>query len=338
MRPTRAPSRFAPAALRRAAIGFAVATFAVRAADTPPAPRATPAAQAEEDAATPDLDAVLEAGQQLWEAYAPQELKAQYEFPTRESVEAFLADLQRALTDGSFEEIAAYEIDARQALLVLRRFEGGDELADWLEPRLDIVTASAAPGASTPIPETSRTKVSSPLERPYWDKVVIGHQPPARAETLVPRLKRVFAEEGVPPEWVWIAEVESSMNPRARSPVGARGLFQFMPATAERFGMSTSWPDERTDPEKSARAAARYLRTLHGTFQSWPLALAAYNAGEGRVSRALKASRTKSFPEVARQLPSETRLYVPRVLATVARREKVQDPAALPAPKAPEKG
>ena len=302
-----------------------------RAADKPatqPAPEA--------DDGAPDLDAVLEAGQSLWDAYAPPEVKAHYEFPSRESVESFLADLQRAFMEGSFEDIAAYEIDAQQALLVLRRFEGGDELADWLEPRLDLVSASGAPGASTPIPEAARAKVPSPLERPYWDRIVVGRQPPARAEALVPRLKTIFAEEGVPPEWVWIAEVESSMNPKARSPVGARGLFQFMPATAERFGMSTSWPDERTDPEKSARAAARYLRTLHDTFQSWPLALAAYNAGEGRVGRALEASRAKTFAEVAAQLPSETRLYVPKVLATVARREGLPDPTALPAPKARE--
>jgi membrane-bound lytic murein transglycosylase D len=323
-------------ALRRALVSFVVAGVLgvgmARAADTP-APTQAPTAAEDDD--TPDLDAVLEAGQQLWDAYAPPEVKAQYEFPTRESVETFLAELQRAFSEGSFQDIAAYEVDARQALLVLRRFDGGDELADWLEPRLDLVAASSAPGASTPIPEASRTKVPSPLERPYWDRVMISHQPPKRAEVLVPRLKKIFAEEGVPPEWVWIAEVESSMNPKARSPVGARGLFQFMPATAERFGMSTSWPDERTDPEKSARAAARYLRALHGTFQSWPLALAAYNAGEGRVGRVLKASRAKTFPEVAAQLPSETRLYVPKVLATVARREKIQDPAALPSPKAP---
>lgn len=338
MRPARAPSFFATAALRRTAIGLVLVTALgvgpAFAAESPAAQQPASATQTEDDD-TPDLDAVLEAGQQLWDAYAPPEVKAHYEFPTRESVDAFLAELQRAFTEGSFQDIAAYEVDARQALLVLRRFESGDELADWLEPRLDFVTASSAPGASTPIPEASRAKIPSPLERPYWDKVVISHQPPARAETFIPRLKKIFAEEGVPPEWVWLAEVESSMNPKARSPVGARGLFQFMPATAERFGLSTSWPDERTDPEKSARAAARYLRVLHGTFQSWPLALAAYNAGEGRVGRVLKATRKKTFPEVAAHLPSETRLYVPKVLATVARREKIQDPAALPAPKAP---
>jgi membrane-bound lytic murein transglycosylase D len=149
---------------------------------------------------------------------------------------------------------------------------------------------------------------------------------------LVPRLKDIFRSEGVPPEWVWIAEVESSMNPKARSPVGARGLFQFMPATAERFGMRVSWPDERTDPEKSARAAAHYLTLLYKRFDSWPLAIAAYNAGEGRVGRALNATGTSSFAAVAPHLPAETRLYVPKVMATVAARESIADPEQLPAP------
>jgi membrane-bound lytic murein transglycosylase D len=160
-------------------------------------------------------------------------------------------------------------------------------------------------GASGPAVVPSPKDTRSPLVQPYWDRVVVGRHPPAQAEKLVPRLKEIFVAEGLPPEWVWIAEVESSMNPKARSPAGARGLFQFMPATAQRFGMSVSWPDERADPEKSARAAAKYLRFLHGEFGSWPLALAAYNAGEGRVCRTLKAADgASSFSAIARKLPA----------------------------------
>lgn len=289
-------------------------------------------AQEDEPAGVDDL---LDAGQALWDTYAPPELKAEYEFPTREAVEAFLGDVQRALSEGSFEEIAAYELDARQALRVLASFEGGDELAAWLEPRLDFITASAAPAEPAQAPQPRVAPESRPaLQRPYWDRVVVARQAPARATALAPRLKEIFVSEGVPPQWIWIAEVESSMDPKARSPAGARGLFQFMPATAERFGLRVSWPDERTDPEKSARAAARYLRALHGTFGDWPLALAAYNAGEGRVSRALKAAGATDFPGVAPRLPAETRMYVPRVLATVARRESIGDPSQLPAPAA----
>ncbi len=117
--------------------------------------------------------------------------------------------------------------------------------------------------------------------------------------------------------------MESSINLKARSPVGAYGPFQFMPATAERFGLRVGFLDERDDPRKSAEAAASYLSILHQQFDSWPLALAAYNAGEGRVGRAMKVSGATTFEQVSPHLPTETRMYVPKVLATIAARESI---------------
>jgi membrane-bound lytic murein transglycosylase D len=96
-----------------------------------------------------------------------------------------------------------------------------------------------------------------------------------------------------------------------------------MPDTAHALGLTTFLPDERTDPEKSARAAAHYLHMLFTKFGSWPLALAAYNAGEGRVSRLLASSGATDFAGVASALPSETRMYVPKVCALVATRTGV---------------
>ncbi|PHX70754.1 MAG: hypothetical protein CK548_08065 [Opitutia bacterium] len=139
----------------------------------------------------------------------------------------------------------------------------------------------------------------------------------------MPRLRAAFVAEGVPPELAWLAEAESSLNPSARSLVGAKGLFQFMPDTAKAMGLGTFLPDERTDPEKSARAAARYLKSLHGKFGSWPLALAAYNAGEGRVRRMLTARGASDFAGIASSLPAETRMYVPKVCALIAVRAGV---------------
>jgi len=117
---------------------------------------------------------------------------------------------------------------------------------------------------------------------------------------------------------------EPSFDPKARSPAGASGLFQLMPATAKRYGLKT-WPlDQRLKPEASARAAAQYLEYLHGHFKDWRLALAAYNAGEGTVQRMMSRHKARTYDEIATHLPAETQLYVPRVEATVLRREGVK--------------
>ncbi len=128
---------------------------------------------------------------------------------------------------------------------------------------------------------------------------------------------RIFAEEGVPLELLVVAEVESGFDLLALSPKGARGPWQLMPATAERFGLRVDGlVDERIHPERSTRAAARYLRELYAHFGDWLLALAAYNAGEQRVADAIERGGTRDFWQLAqrRLLPEETRRYVPAVL------------------------
>lgn len=132
--------------------------------------------------------------------------------------------------------------------------------------------------------------------------------------------QRIFREEGLPLELLSIAKVESNFNPLALSPKGARGLWQFMPATARRYGLRVDvLRDDRLDGGKSTRAAARYLRDLHMQFKDWPLALAAYNAGEDAVQRAIQRTGDTNFWTLssARQLPRETRLYVPSILRAI---------------------
>jgi hypothetical protein len=133
-------------------------------------------------------------------------------------------------------------------------------------------------------------------------------------ETMV----KILEEENVPPELLSVALVESGFNTRALSPKGALGIWQFMPATALRYGLKVnSKEDHRLHPEYSTRAAARYLRDLFNQFGDWKLAIAAYNAGETRVQRIIDRTGIRDFDKMSRlgYLPAETRNYVPAVLA-----------------------
>lgn len=282
------------------------------------------------------LDQLLDAGQALWEELAPTEIEEEYRLPTMEEIEQFLARLESAFYEGDAQSLAIYAENAKLILQVLRGFEGGDELASWLEPRIDYLVA-ADEIVDTPVPRVAPRRpgvpptpkpVSPQFTQQYWNQAIAGRPKPKLADRYIPVFKKAFKAKDVPTELVWLSEVESSITLKARSPVGAYGPFQFMPATAERFGLRTGWIDERADPQKSAEAAASYLSILHRQFNSWSLALAAYNAGEGRVGRALKASGTKTFEQVSPHLPTETRMYVLKVLATVAARESI-DPAKL---------
>src|SRR5581483_10086003 len=107
------------------------------------------------------------------------------------------------------------------------------------------------------------TNPSPQVEREVWTKKVSVRQIPDAAKDYVSELKPVFTAQKVPPELVWVAEVESGFDRRARSPAGAAGLFQLMPDTAKRFGLSLFPFDERYQPEPSATASAQYLKNLY---------------------------------------------------------------------------
>jgi hypothetical protein len=141
-----------------------------------------------------------------------------------------------------------------------------------------------------------------------------------RFERLRPALEAVLEAEGVPKGLVAVVLVESGAQPLALSPRQARGLWQFIPETARRYGLVVNAAkDERIQLESATRAAARYLRDLYDRFGSWPLALAAYNAGENGIQAALDKGRGKTFSQLSASglLPAETRAYVPAVLAAM---------------------
>lgn len=199
-------------------------------------------------------------------------------------------------------------------------------LAAWLRSRMDYFDAAEAlkplpPKPGQPTNNVPPLKPSVKAMEEIWIKKIAPRPWPAAAVKLVPQLKPIFAKAGVPEELVWLAEVESGFDTRTRSPAGAVGLFQLMPITAKALGLSL-WPfDERKQVVPSGGAAADHLRRLYGMFHDWPLAVAAYNCGEGRVQKTLKRFKATSYSAIASKLPAETQMYVPKVAATILKRE-----------------
>ncbi len=139
-----------------------------------------------------------------------------------------------------------------------------------------------------------------------------------RSGRYLDTIKAILKEEGLPEELVYLPLIESGYSTDARSSADAVGPWQFMESTGKSYDLKTDyWRDERRDPIKSTVAAARYLKDLYDRFESWPLALAAYNAGEGRVRRALRKSRSDNYWRIIRTkyLKKETRNYVSKFIA-----------------------
>jgi membrane-bound lytic murein transglycosylase D len=142
----------------------------------------------------------------------------------------------------------------------------------------------------------------------------------ARSTAYLPFIKERLREEGLPQDLAYLAMIESGFSQTARSRARAVGMWQFIRGTARNYGLKVnSYLDERRDPVKSTRAAVEYLSELHGEFDSWYLAVAAYNAGEGNIKRAMRKHGTANFWELAqgRHLRLETKRYVPKLIAAI---------------------
>lgn len=142
-----------------------------------------------------------------------------------------------------------------------------------------------------------------------------------RSKDYMAMLQSILAERGLPEEISYIALIESGLNPTAKSHANAVGMWQFIKGTGVRYGLRVDWwIDERMDPEKATVAASKYFSKLYGQFGSWYLAAAGYNAGEGKVVKAVKKHGTDDFWELASHKKSfrrETKEYVPKYLAAL---------------------
>jgi membrane-bound lytic murein transglycosylase D len=148
-----------------------------------------------------------------------------------------------------------------------------------------------------------------------------------RKNVYFPIFEDILKKEKMPEEIKYLAIVESGLNPKAISPAGAAGLWQFMPMTGKQFGLyQDEFVDERMDAAKATVAACKYLRQLYNIFHDWELALASYNCGPGNVRRAIRKSGYKeTFWQIYNFLPKETRGYVPQFVALTYTMNHMED-------------
>lgn len=183
-----------------------------------------------------------------------------------------------------------------------------DEHEDLIRERIPTAVSIVEPIYNAKVRSYLNTYL---LRRPEQTAEMLGW-----AAVYFPIFEKALAEEGLPTDLKYLTIVESALNPNALSRSGAGGLWQFMKPTARECGLKiSSYVDERMDPEKSTKAAVRYLKQLYAQFGNWELVMAAYNAGPGRVRSAVKRGGSSNYWKIARYLPVETQSYVPGFIA-----------------------
>lgn len=257
-----------------------------------------------------------------------------------EAVDSLLAEANGAKSDSRLA--AAFEslLDRISALELIALREGDGVTEAQSEPAaIDDLLAAAMFERPAPAATTAETVAAdlarSPSDLPIDlnDKVLsyvelfqgnlreFMQSGLDRGMRYLPMIQNVFESEGLPVDLAYVPLVESAFKVTALSRASAKGMWQFMLGTAREFGLEQNWYlDERSDPEKATRAAARYLKSLNEVFGDWNLALASYNAGPGRMQRAIRLSKQTDYWDItstSKYLPRETREYVPMILAAV---------------------
>ena len=198
------------------------------------------------------------------------------------------------------------------------------------EVSLTPLVADLAPTLYLPVSMNER--VDRWMERFLTDQRPVFERYLAREGLYSEMIKESLRDRGMPEDLVYLAAIESGFSPGATSRVLAIGMWQFMGPTAQQFGLRIDeYVDERRDPIRATEAALDYLQSLHVQFGSWYLAAAAYNAGPGRVSRALRShagdatGEEELYWEIIEHLPRETRAYVPKILAAIVLGQAAED-------------
>lgn len=257
---------------------------------------------------------------------APQTLAQEPEYVLDEEDRATAAEVEATESSTAIASEPSTEVPPAEALLQFKPLTGNSaRFADLLTSPVEVVQEAAAEQdqESESVPEYNVPIVVDPSVQGHirFFNVAIRNrfeQWLTRLSHYRPLVDSIFTEFQLPSDLIYLSLVESGFNPHAYSRARAAGPWQFMKGTAKVYGLRVdSYVDERRDPVKSTVAAARYLRDLYDLFGTWPLAMAAYNAGEGKVMRALHTAQAESFSDIAktRLIRRETKEYVPRFMA-----------------------
>jgi membrane-bound lytic murein transglycosylase D len=249
-------------------------------------------------------------------------LQSTWDLASTPTLNRFFQDLiQRIQEDESLYLLAPPDAEDSIENAVADDLDDLDLIPITIDPALKDVLVADLPKTEYEIPITVNGMVMKSLDfwlnggRKYFVDGLL------RSGQYRPIIEKVFREESIPLDLMYLAQVESLFKPKAVSKAKAKGIWQFEKGTAIRYGLKVNrYVDERSDPEKSTRAAARYLNDLFTMFKDWNLALAAYNWGEGKVQRLVNRTGLRDFWQLVnlkRKLPEETKNHIPLIQASV---------------------